>query len=602
MTEDHEPTLRLDTAANLSWLSRKSVSQAIISGDLVIEPVAASTIISNSSSSIDNIGCTLCGKPIFSANGPQTPTGSFFGAPPSHPTQRTGSSSRFSLKPFFSASPNQSETLASPGANPLSSSVYVFKIVASQTSDKESRYYPLCRTGWCLERLRATCDLWHFIRTGIIHVVWNGDDGYAPTAETPQSIAPTPATRHRASAGELEPPPTVIRRKSGWGLGFKLADKGSSGGWTKAFGRSQSNPGSPTVETTSLVLPVEEVKEGPANGDAEVNGEKILDAEKDGRGEQNVEAVPTTSLLPPGAEEVIIDDKPERGLGAPLELDVEKPQAVSSVPTIQQIEASPAVPLEATVEPALPIPSLESSSSLKAPPPRPRRRSSTPSLTGTDDAAPFSTPKGANLDIPDDTAAGLRVSTDLPRPEVIDLSSPNAMPTESPGTSPTRTGRLLSLAPPPVPPRSPDRKPSFSLQGDGIAGFPRSSISQQGSTVVDSPERVDVTRSEDVGAEKSVMSAGEQEANISTESGSSGAQVAKEAQPAEISSPRPPSLPPRPPLPARHPKTPTTQEQEPSSDGSKTYLTGEGWEVRTWKQVIRLKEEMWRARVGVVEG
>lgn len=66
---------------------------------------------------------------------------------------------------------------------------------------------------------------------------------------------------------------------------------------------------------------------------------------------------------------------------------------------------------------------------------------------------------------------------------------------------------------------------------------------------------------------------------------------------------------PPPPLPPRHPRTPTAQVPETANpsievDGEKRWLKAdaEGWEEKTWKTVVRLKEEMWRARVGVRGG
>lgn len=161
ITEDHEPTLRLDTAPDLSWLSRRGISSAIISGDLIIEPVSANTILSQTTSATHDIGCALCGKPVFpSTNVPPSPSISHFGPPPAHPTQRN-SASRFSLKPFFNAtspssapSPTHSPA-ASPGPTGQLPSVYIFRVAKSATTtpaekekEKDAKSYPLCRTGW----------------------------------------------------------------------------------------------------------------------------------------------------------------------------------------------------------------------------------------------------------------------------------------------------------------------------------------------------------------------------------------------------------------------------------------------------------------------
>ncbi|KAK2743413.1 rab guanine nucleotide exchange factor S2 [Myotisia sp. PD_48] len=55
LTEDIEPTLRLDTAPGISWLTRRSVLSSICDGGLVIEPVPTITIKYS-------LPCSLCGE------------------------------------------------------------------------------------------------------------------------------------------------------------------------------------------------------------------------------------------------------------------------------------------------------------------------------------------------------------------------------------------------------------------------------------------------------------------------------------------------------------------------------------------------------------
>ncbi|EKM77369.1 hypothetical protein AGABI1DRAFT_77393, partial [Agaricus bisporus var. burnettii JB137-S8] len=90
-TEDSEPTLRLDLAPSLSWLSRRSVFAAIHTGQLTIEPVSFATLIAESpqlsntgisAAHNENIPCALCGTPIF-PQAPSANTGST--RPPSNP-------------------------------------------------------------------------------------------------------------------------------------------------------------------------------------------------------------------------------------------------------------------------------------------------------------------------------------------------------------------------------------------------------------------------------------------------------------------------------------------------------------------------------------
>jgi hypothetical protein len=57
-----------------------------------------------------------------------------------------------------------------------------------------------------------------------------------------------------------------------------------------------------------------------------------------------------------------------------------------------------------------------------------------------------------------------------------------------------------------------------------------------------------------------------------------------------------------PPLPARHPQTPKQNRQ--SRIEEKTYLPQgeeEEWEAKTWRMIVKLREDMWKTRVGVVD-
>jgi hypothetical protein len=63
-----------------------------------------------------------------------------------------------------------------------------------------------------------------------------------------------------------------------------------------------------------------------------------------------------------------------------------------------------------------------------------------------------------------------------------------------------------------------------------------------------------------------------------------------------------------PPLPPRHPRTPNAQiavkPKEGPAEGETAFLRegDDAWEAKTWRQVIKLKEDMWRSRVGVRDG
>lgn len=556
IVEDHDPTIRLDAAPDLSYFSRRNVGPAIIAGELIIEPVSAHTVISATTALPHDISCTLCGKPVFPHLGPQSPSGSQFGPPPVHPGQ---GKSRFSLKPFFNAtSPSGGSTSASPISTPLASpqpanssasafgSVYIFRVNKTATlaasTEKETKVYPLCRTGWCLERLRATCELWHFVRTGIIHQVWHGEDGHLLQAEIlakeREDSTPTPLDRRVSSsssttnatfAGDHAPPPLPERKKSGgWGLGFKLGqgDRTSSssntGGW---FNRSAS--GTPPRSPITSQMDISEKDKEPSGSSQEelfapIDLDSALREKQKKAGEET--------------------DEGDKG----------------DVPTIQEVEASPAAPVKSDDVEA--EEKADESDTLRPGLSRSASVMSNNTSTGGTEEAPFSTPKGQDLDLPDEHEKA--VSEGEKEKEALVSQEKSDSEAEVPGgvvdltDDPTPAVTTFSPAPPPVPRRAANRA---SLQPT-----PASALSMEPHNTTDRSER------EPVETEESVK--GEDE--------------------------RP--LPP--PLPARHPKTPTAVEiKDYVPDGQKRWIkeNSEAWEEKTWKAVVKLKEGMWKARIGV---
>ena len=100
LTEDIEPTLRLDTAPGLSWLARRTVINSMCEGKLIVEPVP-------SAARLYHPPCTLCGE--------------------QGRDQKHGRTHRF------------------------------------RTSESETaQRYPLCN--YCLDRVRASCDFLGFLR------------------------------------------------------------------------------------------------------------------------------------------------------------------------------------------------------------------------------------------------------------------------------------------------------------------------------------------------------------------------------------------------------------------------------------------------------
>ncbi|WVF69791.1 hypothetical protein IAT40_004570 [Kwoniella sp. CBS 6097] len=546
VTEDHEPTLRLEAAPDLSWLSRRSVGSAIISGDLIIEPVSATTLLASTSSAMHDIGCSLCGKPIFSQVVPQSPAGSHFGPPPLHPQRGSNtSSSRFSLKPFFNSasataitgSPNAPAVISAPSPvqSPITSpaigttgqitSVHIFRIAkpqlqAGQGDKGDSKLYPLCRSGWCLERMRATCELWHFVRTSVIHVVWHGDDGTSSSSARPSNAAnnhressesgsvskietvdesPAASTSTATSISDvtsqtqtqsklpIEPPPLPQRKKSGWALGFKLSDK-STGGWTRGW-KTSSNADSPPVSPGGAT---------PGPGLAHRDSVGSLGAEKDDV--QGPVVGSTTGGLGLGAALDIDEKKVDSQAQAEQEVgekipSIDEPSTSTSEPEQDTKEVMAGGETEkekddATLHPEAPVLSRAGSNI------------SIPLSTATTDDAHFSTPKGDHADLPSDDghqpSDNLGVDRDAlntPQPphhdqdqgkeQVVELASPKPELDDTPQTPsrsrakeddspiPTPTTPGGSKVPPPIPRRAAARNRLSQLNTPG--GSPGSS-------------------------------------------------------------------------------------------------------------------------------
>ncbi|KAG6831410.1 hypothetical protein H0H87_005231 [Tephrocybe sp. NHM501043] len=259
LTEDSEPTIRLDLAPSLNWLSRRSVLAAIHNGQLIIEPMSSTTLLQEPSLSgpSSSISCALCGSSIFSTSG--APTNPLHPVPPILGHSNSGSSSwsaslfkKPSISTITSAQPIPPSRQTS-FQQPSSSQVYIFRLAtpASATSSislpslprtsisgsssapplqthtdnhtaytsspnpQSSTIYPLCTNNWCLSRLRMTCSLWAFVRSGIIEKIWEEEVPALPTT------AASPAT---------EKPPIPPRRRGIWGMATALGERATSWG------------------------------------------------------------------------------------------------------------------------------------------------------------------------------------------------------------------------------------------------------------------------------------------------------------------------------------------------------------------------------------
>ena len=203
-------------ASALNWLSRRSIIAAIQSGQLTIEPIATQSILASAASpqpplavnvvhgsnGSNLLSCGLCGNGIVPHTEQLTPTRNGYLSRANSTPFNTWSSSIFrksSVPPSPSAPPSPPPY---QDASSLPAQIYIFRL--SEPVPAFPSALPLCTSGWCLTRLRATCTLWSFLRTNVLERIWE-EEVQPPPARPPQ--------REIASTN-IDKPPVPPRRKA----------------------------------------------------------------------------------------------------------------------------------------------------------------------------------------------------------------------------------------------------------------------------------------------------------------------------------------------------------------------------------------------------
>lgn len=175
--EDSEPSLRLDLAPGLGFISRRQVSTAVIDGTILIEPAFGGSVLPSTT-------CCLCGvalerwwgseiilapaKPIVNTTMRKVlersawPSSYFSKASPtaSEPVSPTSSSHPTPTESARSGSDGVAptgSTFALPHA-PIHQQIHIFRV-----NDTTTTRYAIC-PNYCLPRLRSVCDLWTYLR------------------------------------------------------------------------------------------------------------------------------------------------------------------------------------------------------------------------------------------------------------------------------------------------------------------------------------------------------------------------------------------------------------------------------------------------------
>ncbi|KAG8817425.1 hypothetical protein FRC17_011238 [Serendipita sp. 399] len=335
-TEDSEPTLRLDLAPALNWLTRRSVLAAIHANTLRIEQIHVATLFLENSTStysysgfgsgsaafpdiihathlnnttgtslptsptqLTKVTCALCGKTVYMSpeaiqaeeqhyqnnivsQSPITATPTTTQQPMLPSRSRTDSGGGWAATKFLKGvnlssfggsgsdsgtnTPVRRRSLEVPNATPpnlipsldrppspppptsLQTLIHSFRVPlankgsgAADTNEVTENYgppYPLCHTGWCVSRLKATFELWSFVKSGIVERVWqearsiNLKDHIEASEETlvteTNGKLSTPIDYHAASS----PVAPAVKKKMAnlWDMGRGAFDKAMRNG------------------------------------------------------------------------------------------------------------------------------------------------------------------------------------------------------------------------------------------------------------------------------------------------------------------------------------------------------------------------------------
>ncbi|KAG8976387.1 hypothetical protein FRB90_009186, partial [Tulasnella sp. 427] len=258
LTEAREKAER--EAAEMRELVAKSApAGAVQQGQLTVEPMQSGQLLGELATHSlaglqpSEVACALCGKHVLHFTDTTAP-------PPTHPSTNSirpslqntaavwASTSRFLRSSLSSSSsaPNSRSTTVPPSPSTPSVVVYVFRL--SLPAPQRSQPYALCASGWCLTRLRATCELWRYVRTSVIDKVWE-EDGQAPATVSASSTSSNVSSSSTFAGFGLPPVPT--RKKSGMMMG-SLFGKGLGALGMDVSGSQQQSSGTSTPTNSSM--------------------------------------------------------------------------------------------------------------------------------------------------------------------------------------------------------------------------------------------------------------------------------------------------------------------------------------------------------------
>ncbi|KAL4079516.1 proline-rich protein [Scleroderma citrinum] len=678
ITEDSEPTVRLDLAPSLNWLSRRSVLAAIHSGMLTVEPMSFSNLLQELSSQLQSctsVSCALCGTHIARLSAPSTHeksssyplvaltrtnsanTNSWFKYPltlssPSHMNQPVASSFErghpehvyvFRLavstvsQPPPPLAPAHSK-LASTSTSPTSSRVppqptTTSRVLPTQTHNSP---YPLCSSNYCLLRLRATCSLWTFVRTGIVERIWEEEvdppksvitynvlrSGYG----TPKQSS-TPTGSRPTSPNMAEKPPVPPRRRRLWEMASALSERAVN--WGKDGGDGPKDkekvPGkrlpSPPPSHPSAPHPHSETPPTQARVPPSL-------PKRSGKRSATPGGVSADEGVEAPLSETVPTEEPVATGDAPLDLELKDKSASS------ESFATPTDEIHGTLPASGPGDS--------EPPPDPPR-ASTPATAQTEHSlSPHNIPLPQTPPPPSPqprSRVGSPVSQAAASPMALSRSRTGSPVPGRAGSPfpPSRTGSPSPHGAPPVPRRAAARRAApLPPSTPGVTERPPTPVTRlkkegspgsRGSKQEGSAIRKDVIQvapacmgnssdgvappappvsGDSLSDDTNIFGTVEAVAVPSEQSASNPPEPAIGGQATQVSSTEPE------PILESHAentaessaevKTPvdTSSPKQVSSADGEGFASDATWEERTWKEVVRLREEMFWTRVGCV--
>ncbi|KAH8103086.1 proline-rich protein [Cristinia sonorae] len=652
VSEDSDPTVRLDLAPSLSWLTRRSVLSAIHSGQLTVEPMSTPTLLEElapptipATNHHTHVTCALCGTLILEP--PQLHSNS---RPPHHPQTfgRNGTwSSAFksSLQTITTAANSTTVTRVNTPNHPTQppSQVYIFRLATTSSSglpvslplsqqpaagQSRPTIYPLCTSGWCLSRMRTTCTLWAFVRTNIVEKVWEED----------WPVVPASIESHKSSSAAIDTPtgpdhpPATPAKKSRIGIGalWGTMQRGLSGSKGDESPKSPvgKRPESPTPEKRDspkspparrlppppprhppLSTPIPAVTTSSVHADADVEATPVAVKPPAGpppplpQRNRGRDSRPTSlTITNPPATAVEEADKPKLS-APPVEMSRSESHDSFSTPTeeisVSNLDgavspsdvplpvSSPATPQ--VVESASPqtppaVPPFASSEKDNAkPPPRPQ----SPSAIVTRDvpSRPATPSGGAPPPLPRRAAGRVRpvsvVAQSAPEPAPEPPKSPAIVeedkapveeptpPVEAPQPSQDESSKQADdlQSPPPLPTR--EQTPNVSGTATPILDGETAHLGKLDEIALSTPpeEHDNVT----------ITDVKDHAEGINTGTGTEQQQPTQEPE-----------------------EDVAEEEKDSEGDIHGTFVGDATWEERTWKDLVRLREDMFYARMGCV--